>query len=301
MPALANRNTKFRVLVSAEAFGDWNKKQLYHPHIIQKSQEVRSKIIERLENFFMFAALDDVERNVIVNAMEEKSFTAGSSLITQGEDGNELFLVETGKLECSKLFAGDSQPKILKYYESGEAFGELALLYNTPRAASIKCVTDSVCWVLDRESFNHIVKDAAVKKRNQYDGFLAKVELFKSMDTYERSQLADCLNTVQFTTGKYVIREGECGDVFYIVEQGTAKATKVLRPGLPPENVQEYRAGDFFGELALIRGEPRAANIVATSQLKCATLDRRAFKRMFGPIEDIIERNAEKYKPALGK
>ena len=299
LPVPSNRKTKYRVSVSAEAFGDWNKKQLYHPRVIPKAEEVRTKIIQVLEKSFMFAALDDVERNVVVNAMEEKQFSPGSIVIQQGDNGNELYLIESGKLECYKLFQGETKPRLLKVYESGESFGELALLYNTPRAASIKAITLSICWVLDRECFNHIVKDSAIKKRNQYDTFLSKVELFKSMDYYEKGLLADSLKSIQFASGEYVIREGEWGDIFYIIEQGTAIATKTLNPGLPPETVKEYSVGDFFGELALIRGEPRAANIVATSQLKCATLDRRAFKRMLGPIENILNRDAEKYKLSL--
>ena len=54
----------------------------------------------------------------------------------------------------------------------GEGFGELALLYNAPRAATITANTPSVCWKLDRDTFNHIVKDAAQRKREKYDNFL---------------------------------------------------------------------------------------------------------------------------------
>jgi cAMP-dependent protein kinase regulator len=64
-------------------------------------------------------------------------------------------------LECFKLFPGEAQPKHLKNYEPGDAFGELALLYNAPRAATIKAKTDVQLWVLDRNTFTHIVKDAA--------------------------------------------------------------------------------------------------------------------------------------------
>jgi len=55
----------------------------------------------------------------------------------------------------------------------------LALLYNCPRAATIRGKTDSILFSLDRETFNHIVKDAAAKKREYYENFLAKVELLK--------------------------------------------------------------------------------------------------------------------------
>jgi CRP-like cAMP-binding protein len=47
-------------------------------------------------------------------------------------------------------------------YREGESFGELALLYNAPRQASIKAAEDSVLWSLDRNTFNNIVKEAAM-------------------------------------------------------------------------------------------------------------------------------------------
>lgn len=301
LPVSAIKKTNNRTSVSAEAFGNWNQKTEYNPRVINKAQETKDKIVSRLEKSFMFAALDNAERAIVVNAMEERKFSPGAQVIKQGEDGDELFVVESGKLECSKLFPGEETSKVLKFYEAGEAFGELALLYNTPRQASIKAITESVCWVLDRECFTHIVKDAAIKRREQYDAFLSKVDLFKSMESYERSQLSECLRAVQFANGDYVIREGEWGNIFYIIEQGSAIATKVIRPGLPPETVKEYGVGGYFGELALIKGEPRAANILATSNLKCISLDRRSFKRLLGPIEDILKRNAEQYNLVISK
>lgn len=65
----------------------------------------------------------------------------------------------------------------MKTYEPGEAFGELALLYNAPRAATIKAKTDCLLWVLDRNTFNHIVKDASMRKREKYEDFLKSVTL----------------------------------------------------------------------------------------------------------------------------
>lgn len=85
----------------------------------------------------------------------------------------------------------DSASRLLKTYESGDVFGELALLYNATRAATIISQTDCILYSLDRSTFNHIVKDAASKKRLKYDDFLRSIKLLESMDNYERSQLAD--------------------------------------------------------------------------------------------------------------
>jgi len=98
-----------------------------------------------------------------------------------------MYVVESGVLQCTKIFKGSSQPTLLKEYQAGEGFGELALLYNAPRAASIKAKTDCVVWKLDRDTFNHIVKDAAAKKRDKFENFLSSVKILQSMDPYERS------------------------------------------------------------------------------------------------------------------
>jgi cAMP-dependent protein kinase regulator len=69
-----------------------------------------------------------------------------------------LFIVFNGTLECTKVFEGNSEPKFLKNYVSGDVFGELALMYNAPRAATIVAVEESTCFCLDRDTFNAIVK-----------------------------------------------------------------------------------------------------------------------------------------------
>ncbi|OMJ92540.1 hypothetical protein SteCoe_4672 [Stentor coeruleus] len=298
LPMAKNSTNKSRTSVSAEVFGEWNKKEDFKPRIIQKTQEQKAKIHARLIKSFMFTSLDEKDQEIIVNAMEEKNFTQGSVVIQQGEEGNELFVVESGKLECKKTFNQQDEPKFLKFYQPGEAFGELALLYNAPRAATIKAVNESKCWCLDRETFNHIVKDSAAKKRERYEKFLEGVEVLKSIDSYEKMQIADVLKSISFAPGEYVIRQGDWGDVFYIVEEGTAVAKKIFFTGGPEVEVKQYGPGDYFGELSLLKGEPRAASIVATSMLKCVSMNRKAFKRMLGPLDEILRRNAVKYTTA---
>ena len=148
--------------MSAEVFGKYNKKEEYVPYVVAKSQDVKDKIKQRLQMAFMFKALGAEELNIVIDAMEEKKFDQGATVITEGEAGSVLFVVEDGQLDCSKrLDANSNEPTYLKTYQPGEAFGELALLYNAPRAATIVAKTAVTLWQLDRNTFNHIVKDAA--------------------------------------------------------------------------------------------------------------------------------------------
>lgn len=63
----------------------------------------------------------------------------------------------------------------LKTYVTGESFGELSLMYNAPRAATIKCKTAGKLYELDRLTFTNIVQEAATKKRKHYHDVISKV------------------------------------------------------------------------------------------------------------------------------
>ena len=284
--------------VSAEVYGKFHKKEDFVARVIKKTPEQIQRIKTSVIHSFLFGNLEPKDLEVVINAMEEKKFKKGENIITQGENGDCLYFVEEGNLNCYKKFQGVDEPKLVKKYQPGDAFGELALLYNAPRAATITAESNSVItWVLDRETFNHIVKEAAQKKREKYENFLKNVEILSTIEPYELMQISDALKTATFKKGDYIIKEGEMGDVFYILEEGKCEATKTLEPGKPDTVIKEYDVGGYFGERALIKGEPRACNIIAISDtVKVISLDRISFKRLLGPIEDILKRNIDKYQ-----
>ncbi|CAD8053208.1 unnamed protein product [Paramecium sonneborni] len=287
---------KQRASISAEAYGEYNRKESFQPRVIVKSQQQKEIISKRLSQSFMFASLDSREKDIVIDAMEERTYNVDDWVIKQGDSGDNLYVVDQGELNCYKRFTKDGENKFLKVYYPGESFGELALLYNAPRAASIQSKTTSVLFALDRQTFNHIVKDAAMKKREKYVNVMKSIELLSMMDPYERSHVADAIKSATFQKGDYIIREGEQGDIFYMIEEGNLIATKTLVQGQEPVKVFQYKEGDYFGELALLKDIPRQANIIAETEVKLIYLDRHSFKRMLGPLEDILRRNTDKYQ-----
>jgi cAMP-dependent protein kinase regulator len=151
-----------RIAVSAEAYGEYNKKGDFKPVVFPKTEDQANSILSRIIQSFLFNSLDSKELKIIIDAMEIKNFKKGEIIINQGDQGDCLYVVEQGELECHKTFS-DGNERLVKRYTEGEAFGELALLYNCPRAAKVVASSEEVIlWKLDRETFNVIVKEAAM-------------------------------------------------------------------------------------------------------------------------------------------
>eukprot|EP00435_Cladocopium_sp_Y103_P066551 s1441_g28.t2 len=265
--------------VSAEAYGAFNQKQAFEPPVYEKSSDQEARINDVLSKSFLFNALSKDDLKVILGAFLEKKIPAGERIIQEGDDGDVMFLIESGAFDCIKKI--DGSDKVVKKCGQGDVFGELALLYNCPRAASVEATEDSVVWQLDRETFSHIVRDASAKRREAFQDFL---------------QLADCLQQETLEAGQKILKQGDPGDTFYLVEEGELVATKKRESG-QEEEVLAYKRGDYFGELALLKNEPRAASVEAKTEAKVCKIDRKSFKNILGQLEAQFKEAAAKYKP----
>ncbi|KAH7445570.1 hypothetical protein KP509_01G015100 [Ceratopteris richardii] len=184
---------------------------------------------------------------------------------------------------------------MVKKYSAGDSFGELALLYNAPRAATVKATSSCTLWAMDRTTFRTILLQTTSQKRQLYEKFLDDVPLLKTLDNYERAAIADVLEAEYFDEGHEIITEGQPGDKMYLLEEGEAEA----RTG--GNVVKHYKHGDYFGELALLNNKPRAATVVAVTKCKCVSIDRKSFKRLFGKLDGILQRNTREYDVGTSK
>lgn len=291
------RNTaRRRTSVSAEPV-DVSSMSAVTTRIIKKSEQEQKQIRAAVKTNFLFTSLTEEQMSMVVDAMELKKVAAGTNIIKQGEDGEEFFVIDEGECECFLDFKNGEPPKMVKHYQRGESFGELALMYNTTRAASIQAKTAVTLWVMDRATFRKVLMYTTSQKRSQYEDFLAKVPLLASMDSYERSKVADSLREVTYNNGERIITEGGTVDrSFFILASGGAAATKIIDG--QSQVVMEYKVGDFFGELALLNDQPRAATVVAVGTTKVVALDRESFIRVLGPVEGLIGMSKGRYVTA---
>lgn len=192
VPSVSRTSGKARTSVSSEAYGRYHVKADYKPVVIPKSEAEKAKIRSTLLESFMFSALEENELAIVLDAIKVVEAASGEVVIKQGDDGDVLYVIGAGALDCHRT-DGDGNEKFLKTYAPGEFFGELALLYNAPRAATVVAKEACTLYSLDRETFNAIVKELAAKKRETFDNALKKVKILDSVSAYERQQIADAI------------------------------------------------------------------------------------------------------------
>ncbi|CAJ2502895.1 Uu.00g102890.m01.CDS01 [Anthostomella pinea] len=291
----AQYNFNRRTSVSAESLkpaGDANDN--WTPPSYPKSQEQLDRLRRAIGGNFLFNHLDDEQNAQILGALQEKPIPAKSiKVITQGDAGDYFYIVEKGAFDVYVNDSGALQPGMdgmgnkVGTIQAGGAFGELALMYNAPRAATV-ISTEPGCtlWALDRVTFRRILMESTFARRRLYESFLEEVPLLSTLTPYERSKIADALETLKFPAGHTVIRQGDIGESFYLLESGQADAFIDGKD----QSVKHYEKGDFFGELALLNDAPRAASVVSATEVKVATLGKSAFQRLLGPVEGIMRR-----------
>ncbi len=227
-----------------------------------------------LQSNLLFRGLDEDQRALIVAGMKERSVPcAGEVIIRQGEEGDNFYVVEQGR------FGVDVDGREVVQIGPGGSFGELALMYNTVRAATVTSLTPGKLLQVDRGTFRRVIIDLAYQKRCKYMNFLRTVPLLSSLTEAEIGKVADALEAVEFPTNHQVIKQGDPGDSFYIISDGSAQ---VLKDGLI---VAQLKTGDYFGELALLERQPRVASVIAQGPLKCLTLGEADFVRLIGPLK----------------
>ena len=286
-----------RTSVSAESMNPQTSiNDNWTPPFHQKTPDQLARLRTAVAGNFLFSHLDDEQFSQVLGALVEKPIPAKDMrVISQGDAGDFFYVVEKGDFDIYINSAGSVQPgpdgmgKKVSTIGRGGSFGELALMYNAPRAATvISTEPQSMLWAMDRVTFRRILMDSAFQRRRMYESFLEEVPLLSTLTPYERSKIADALETQKFPKGSTIIREGDPGEAFYLLESGSAA---VYREESGEEVLVEYGKGDYFGELALLEDKPRAASVVSTTEVKVATLGKDGFQRLLGPVEDRMRTN----------
>jgi len=252
-----------------------------------KSDTAVKFIDDSLVDNFIFASLSAKERRLLIDAMIMDTVPAGTVIIKQGETGDYFYVVDEGHVS----FAVDGNH--VGACGRGGSFGELALLYNCPRAAT--CLANTTCrlWKVDQRTFRYMLANNNANQQKDIHDVLRKVPFLSDMAEMDLLRISDALTSVNFPEGERLINKGDVGEVFYILREGKVKVSDI---GFGDSQYvdQIIGPGDYFGERALLTGDARSANITAVTNCTTLCLSRETFEIVLGPLQHLIDQYAKK-------
>lgn len=279
-----------------EADDDADEVRVIHP----KSDEKRRRLIDAVQEILIFRCLDAEQMGDVIDAMFERRVAPDEHVITQGDDGDNFYVIESGTYDVLVTPPGGSTPSKIHQFAERGSFGELALMYNMPRSATVVALNGGTLWAMDRVSFRRIILKSAFKKRKMYELLLQSLPMLDALEPYERMNLADALSSRTFPAGACIIRQGDDAEGMYFVERGRVRVTLSCDGGITEEEVVSDAPTTYFGEMALVENQPRSASVYAADDdgddVRVAFLERDSFERLLGPCLDIMKRNMETYQ-----
>ena len=304
---------------------------LSRPEAVPKGDGVRDLIWNVCKENLLFSDLDDSCRDRLTDPFAPIECGAGEVVVRQGENGEHFYVVESGHLrvfvkgeeeeeESKAPEASSKEPWDLAMYESHDAlgkyvlsvgacggFGELALMYDTPRAATVIACGDCKLWAIKRSDCKSVLQSIQRAEMKGRVRFLRRVRigaatgsdeplgLGEFLTDQELARLASVLESEVVGEGEIIIRQGEPGNHFYIVEEGrvdvhrnepsSGRRSSVI---LKENKLKHIETGGYFGERALINEEPRAASVVAAARSRLLTLSREDFVKHLGALADLV-------------
>jgi len=255
----------------------------------EKTDEQAKFIKDALADNFVFADLSKQEIKILVDAFEEFDVAAETTIIEQGDVGDFFYVIASGKVEF--VVDGNNVGKGVV----GGSFGELALLYNCPRAATCNSIDECKLWRVDQKTFRKILATYQINAENEVLDVLSKVDIFKGLTQVQMRKIADTLMVRSFKEGEVIFKKGEEGNMFYIVKEGTVVNTEIEVGGTTYAD-QDQEQGNFFGERSLTTGETRAANAIAKTDCILLCMSRDDFIKNVGPLEELMRKSQYKYQ-----
>ena len=246
-----------------------------------KSEQTINVLTDALKSHFLFKEVPNMMK--VLDALQPLTATYGDTIIWQETEGDKFFVLESGLTEVTK------DGKVLNFQQkAGSAFGELALIHGAPRAATIRALDNCKLWYMEKAVFRATLNEMENGQKATQVAFLKKVKLFQDLNDKVLGNIADALHIKEFKDGDKIIKQDDIGEEFFMINSGDVVVTQKQSNGVVKELVR-CSVGDYFGELALMKDEPRKANVIAVGDVECFALDRKSFTEMLGPLQEMLD------------
>lgn len=235
-----------------------------------------------LQRMPLFSTMDEAETELLCSRLRPARYAPGQVIIRQGEPGDRFYIVRRGHVEVA-MRDERGVSEVVNDLDRGDYFGELALLSDAPRNATCRAAVPTEVLYLSREDFDDLVR-ARFALRQKLDRSIAQVDLlrriplFAEMDAQQIQLVSAQLREEAYEPGDTIIRQGEIGDTFYVVESGQIQVS-VAQDG-EERVVTERGPGEYVGEIALLLQVPRTATVRALTPTRTLALHKDDFDKL---------------------
>jgi putative peptide zinc metalloprotease protein len=230
----------------------------------------------------LFATLDEVELELLLTQLKSKSYAPNQIIMRQGEPGELFFIIKRGHIEVEQQDE-NGVVEIIAQLDRGDYLGELALLNNAPRSATCRATVPTELLSLSRKDFETLVQDRfdlhdKLDETITRTTLLRRIPIFTELDSQQLQLIVSQLREETFDAGQVIIKQGDIGDAFFIIESGHVEVT-VNKDG-QEFVIDENGPGSYVGEIALLLDTPRTASVTATVPTQTLTMYKDDFDRL---------------------
>jgi cAMP-dependent protein kinase regulator len=261
------------------------------------SMEMRRQLLdtgEQLRTTTLFRDLSVAEATVLGTFMERRVHQRGDVVVRQGDPGDALFLIESGEAEV-RVDGSRGQSTQVATLGPGDFFGEIALVTGGERSANVMALSPMTVMYLSAEAYGRFLErssdvgqqitQAAVTRmrdtasrlpREEVD--LADVPALFRMSATDANVLGTFMERVEVPEGTVIVHQSDPGDALYLIAAGEAEV-RVTNMSGQSTPVARLGPGEYFGEIALVTGGARIADVVALTPMTLARLNQEGYER----------------------
>ena len=255
------------------------------------NEEMAHVVRQRAIEADLQRSLPTLSKELVADVSAElaiKSYSPGKVVVRQGDPADAFYIITRGDLEVV-LENPDGREQIVERLSVGEYFGEMGLLENGVRTATVRAAPDSEVTVmqLDGDVFAQVMSSSNLTRDDMAEVVRRRAlenELQQALPTLDASlvtELAKRLEIISWHPGQVIARQGEHLQSFYIIAAGEVEVIEDLPDGSTAV-VERLGKAQFVGEISLIQNEPepRTVRVSATGDAKVIAIGQPDFEAM---------------------
>ena len=243
----------------------------HEENIVIISNSDKAFIHNSLKTHFLFASLSEQDMASVYQNLKFFSLPENEIVIKQGSLGKRFYIIESGQVEVIR----DNIRKVV--LSRGQTFGEMSLVTNAPRRASLITLKETKLWGLSRKGFNSALKAVYDKNYSINRNFISNLSIFAGLPNTTKDSLTRACIQHTYPDNFRIICENDHGSMLFILKDGNA----VAKLG----GIEKFRInpGDMFGESVVFNENTLiTTSIFSVGRVECLSIDKESMITILG-------------------